>query len=667
MKVLTPLAMLLLAALTAPAQEAVIHVNAGKRSPHRISPNIYGTFLEPIGNSINNGLWAQILENPSFEEGIWAAAETKRQVDSNPAFLRPAHISLPLPWEALNSRQGARYEPRWNDAANSYRWLVLMALPGRDQTGIRQEVYLPVHRTLEYGGSIWARHLSGPPVMEISIRRRNRPEETLAVAVINLHGAEWVKYEFKLTLPSGRLASLEAADFVIAANENTRVGLDQAALLPTDAIEGMDPEMVRLSREIKTPVVRFGGNFTSFYHWRDGVGPLDKRVSMMNLGWGMPEYNQFGTDEFLTFCKLIGAEPQIALNLGTGTPEEAADWVRYVNQKWNGGKGGLIWELGNELWGDFQHGYPTEPFIAAKTLAFSQAVRQVDRSARLIGTGADPDHFESWNKAQLSNPPGTFDFLSTHFVVGTARVNQRDASADIVALAAFALPVELERRLRQIHAQIEATPHRGKVDIAFTEWLFHSFDGRASSFHNLGGAICTGGLLNTLIRASDIVPISDMTGLIEFGGVWKKRGRVYGVPAYWAFRMFSTSGAAFPVDVQTSAETYNVKGGIDRLPEIAEVPYLDVTAALNEAGDKLILFCVNRQLHKATTARIDVAGFSGAIVRISTLSGSDIHAANDEMNPETVIPMETKKNLPASEWNHVFPSASVTVIEIQKR
>jgi len=105
-------------------------------------------------------------------------------------------------------------------------------------------------------------------------------------------------------------------------------------LFPGDAIDGMDPEMIAMVRALKSPIVRFGGNFTSAYHWRDGIGPRDKRISMMNIAWGIPEYNQFGTDEFLRFCELIGAEPQIALNLGTGTPAEAADWVRYVNEHW---------------------------------------------------------------------------------------------------------------------------------------------------------------------------------------------------------------------------------------------------------------------------------------------------------------------------------------------
>ena len=72
---------------------------------------------------------------------------------------------------------------------------------------------------------------------------------------------------------------------------------------------------------------------------------MDKRVSMLNQAWGQPEYNHFGTDEFLNFCRLAGTQPQICVNLGSGTVEEAVEWVKYVNARW--GKG-VTWELGNE-------------------------------------------------------------------------------------------------------------------------------------------------------------------------------------------------------------------------------------------------------------------------------------------------------------------------------
>ena len=168
--------------------------------------------------------------------------------------------------------------------------------------------------------------------------------------------------------------------------------------------------------------MRYGGNFTSGYHWRDGVGPLDKRVSMLNQAWGMPEYNHFGTDELLRFSQLIGSQPQIALNLGSGTPEEAADWVSYVNGRWGDKSGGLLWELGNELWGNFQIGYPTLAGLAGRTRDFSAAIRKADPRARLIANGQDPDHFEEWNAELLRLGPEIFDYLSTHFVVGTSDV-----------------------------------------------------------------------------------------------------------------------------------------------------------------------------------------------------------------------------------------------------
>ena len=93
---------------------------------------------------------------------------------------------------------------------------------------------------------------------------------------------------FALDVPAHELAPLEPADFVIAASDETRVLIDQASLLPGDNIDGMDPEMIALAREMKSPMVRFGGNFTSAYHWRDGIGPRDKRVSMLNTAWGIP-------------------------------------------------------------------------------------------------------------------------------------------------------------------------------------------------------------------------------------------------------------------------------------------------------------------------------------------------------------------------------------------
>jgi alpha-L-arabinofuranosidase len=648
------------------AQDVTVDVNASRVAAYKIPRTIYGTFLEPIGNSTYGGLWAQILENPSLEDNLWNATQLRTKLEANPALYRSSELGLPVPWEPLNAAQGARYEPRWNDAANSRRSVLLIALPD-EETGIRQAVYLPVHRTPEYRGSLFVKHVAGPTQLQVSIRQRNRRDVTYASATIDASSDAWTKRDFVLAVKPNSIASLEPVDFVVSANGGERVLIDQLSLWPADAVNGMDPEMIELSKALRTPIVRFGGNYTSAYHWRDGVGPMDRRETMLNLAWGMPEYNQFGTDEFLQFCRLINAEPQIALNLGTGTPAEAADWVRYVNGKWSGGRGGLVWELGNELWGDFQTGYPTLSRIADLTKAFATAVREADPKAVLIATGQDPDHFDKWNAAQLANAK-LFDYLSTHFVVGAGEVREKRPNADFVAEAAFALPVGLERRLRLMKDQINGNPDaKDRVGIAFTEWLFWARDDRAPRFTNMAGAICTAGMLNTLMRTADFTRISDMTGLIEFGGIWKKRGRVFGVPAYWAFRMYSTADATTPVEVATTSPTYDVHEGSNRLPEIEKVPYFDIVAARSDNGERLTLFCVNRHLTRDLKARIVLHDFpTDSKVRIQTLASESIYNSNDEMEPDAVRPVETAEHEKGDSLSHVFPHSSVTVIELRK-
>ncbi|MGC1781854.1 MAG: alpha-L-arabinofuranosidase C-terminal domain-containing protein [Acidobacteriaceae bacterium] len=644
---------------------ATIRVDAGKPAGNPIPRTIFGTFLEPIDNSTYNGLWAQILQNPSLEAGLWDAPHLQEMLKQEPALIKASQLGLPLPWEPLNADEGNRYEPRYGGAANSWRSLVIFGLPGK-ATGIRQKVYLPVHRTLQYVGSLYAKHFSGPAGLTISIRPRNG-SEVLASAHVEAAAPGWKKYTFKLELPPDKLHRLDPADFVVQVEGDEQVEEDEFSLMPADALDGLDPDVVAMAKAMDTPLVRFGGNFTSTYHWRDGIGSRDKRVSMENLAWGIPEYNTFGTDEFLHFCDLIGAEPQFALNLGSGTPEEAAGWVRYIDRRWHK-HSGLLWELGNELWGNWNLGYPTLGQLAQRTEAFSKAVRAVDPSVRLIATGGDPDWFSHWNAVQLGSPAGTFNYLSTHFVVTTTDTVTRHAPPDFVAAAAFALPVELGRKLQDEQAQISQFPvfaHR--AHIAFTEWLFAGSAG-APSYSNMGGAVDAGGFLNMLMRNSSIVPISDMTGIMDFAGISKKRSQVYAAPAYYAFRMYSSAHATRPVSAESDAGSYSVQNGIGRLPNIRSVPYLDVVAALNDAGDTLTLFCVNRSPLTDIPANIQIDGFTaGAEADVQTLRGSSIDDGNDADDPNRVIPARTVENVERDELRHIFPHESVTVIAFHQR
>jgi alpha-N-arabinofuranosidase len=616
-------------------------------------------------------LWAEVLQNPSLEEKLWSAPRVAEMLREEPSLVRASDLALPLPWEPLDSTEGNRYEPRWGRAANSWRSLAVFGVPDRP-TGIKQKVYLPIYRELEYRGSFYAKHLSGPAGLIISLRKREQSDAVLARVPVDASETEWKKYSFTLTLTRGQLEPLEAVDFVVELTGDERVELDQFSLVPADAVDGMDPEVIAMARDMHTPLVRFGGNYTSAYHWQDGIGPIDKRVSMLNIAWGIPEYNQFGTDEFLRFCQLINAKPQIALNLGSGTAQEAAAWVRYVDEHWPA-HDGLLWELGNELWGNWNLASPTLAELPERTRRFSEAVRAVDSGARLIATGADPDHFAEWNAAQLTNPPGTFDFLSTHFVVTTDRVERTNAPPDTVASDAFAMPVEVGRKLREMQQQINAKPdYRDKAHIAFTEWLWVCCNGRgtpnAPRFDNAAGAVITGGFFNMLLENADIVPISDMTGIMEFAGIWKKRGRVFATPAYYAFQLYADANIDTRVEASADAGVYDVQHGVTRAPDIPKVPYLDVLAALDKSGDQLTLFCVNRHLDQDSPATIDVKDFTAnPEAQISSLYAASIYDRNDEEQPRYVAPVSSVAQVKDGSLRYTFRPASVTRIVLRRR
>jgi alpha-N-arabinofuranosidase len=219
-----------------------------------------------------------------------------------------------------------------------------------------------------------------------------------------------------------------------------------------------------------------------------------------------------------------------------------------------------------------------------------------------------------------------------------------------------------------VQKQINQSEHaRHNVHIAFTEWLFACCNGNVANaprWDNMAGALATGGFLNMMLRNADIVPVSDMTGIIEFAGIWKKRSRVFGTPAYYAFQMYSTADALQVVNVENSATHYYVHSGVTRLPEIVDVPYLDTVAVVNKTKDRLTLFCVNRHLMQDIPATIAIDGFRAqGSVEMQTLHANSIYEMNDELEPDHIQPAKTNLTLNGSQFRYTFPHASITRID----
>jgi alpha-N-arabinofuranosidase len=472
-------------------------------------------------------------------------------------------------------------------------------------------------------------------------------------------------------LKPGQVRRLEAVGFAVAVEDTERVDVDEFSVMPDDAIGVLDPDEVAMAKAMHVTELRLGGNYTSTYHWRDGVGPIDKRPTLENAAWGIPEYNTLGTDEFLQLCDLTGAVPQFDLNMGSGTPEEAAEWVKYIRARH---KGRVIYELGNELYGRWQVGYKTVDEIGPSTLEFSKAVRAADPDAEIIATGLGPMADGNWNAGQLANPTGTFDDLSLHFILGTNHPALEAATPDFTAAAAYALPYAVGPYFDKVQAQIdEHAELKGKVHQAVTEWLFNSkgygernFTDESPSWMNEGGAVMAGGFLNTVLRHSAEITITDMTGIMEFAGIWKKREQVYAVPAYYVFRMYTAVAGDTVLPVTSDSGSYNVAGGDRPLDRVEDIPYIDVVATRSADGKTVTLLCVNRSLNADVPAKFDLGGLKAtAAAKVQTISAESRYERNDEVEPEHIVPVPgTVAASGAAPLEITLPHESVTVIRV---
>lgn len=662
--------------------QATIEIHAADRAPFRIPRTVYGTFLEDIGYSIFGGVSAQLLDNPSLEN-YSASLTTLKQRFSSIEFQHASEMGLPLPWLPLRDN-GWRFEPRWGNAANSERYLFMMGLPGRE-VGIRQSVYLPIEREVDYHGVLFAICEEGSTELTVSFRIHDKPDATLASAKVQIPaGRSWTKLPFRLKLPAGAVKPLKPLDFVLALKDGHRVSIDEIRLYPADAVEGLDPEVVKVAKALNSTLLRFGGNFTSGYHWRDGIGPVDLRPTKLNQAWGLPEYNEFGTDEFMDFCRLIGAKPQICLNLGSGTPEEARGWVEYCHGGPQTAGGSLriehghadpypvaAWELGNELWGNFQIGWQTAEGNAERHRISLNAIRDmVPNETMIFANGADVDFYKDWNAALINNAGPDLSFLATHFVVGMDDMVDKSADRDTTLGADFAIPVGVANALEPLRAQIDSNDAtRGRVKVAFTEWLFASPDGSdLPRWDNLGGAIITGAWMNMILTHGDFVPVSDMTGLMEFGGIYKRRGRVYVTPQYWAFSLYTHHAGDTLVATQTQVRHYDVHKGIRRVPEIPDVPYLDVLATQDSRTGDLVLFVVNRDWKNSIPTTLQLKDFTPAPdVLVETLKADSILSKNDEEHPDAVMPVRSKIEVSGPELHYTFPEHSLTVLAFRHK
>ncbi len=452
---------------------------------------------------------------------------------------------------------------------------------------------------------------------------------------------------------------------------------------------GFRKDVLSEIRQLGVPIIRYpGGNFVSGYNWLDGVGPKKDRPRTLDKAWDSIESNQFGTNEFMTWCKAVGTEPLMGLNLGTGTAEDAAALVEYCNvdkgTKWSDlrRQHGIAdpykvqhWCLGNEMDGPWQIGHMSATEYGLKAADAARQMRYVDSSLKLIACGSSgpfmPTYLD-WDREVLEQCYQYVDGLSLHRYFGN---NERDTGGD--SSKYLALNLSMERQIAETLAVCDLV--RGhkrspkKLWLSFDEWnvWYRTNTGDAVDGHkkeaphlleevyNLEDALLVGGLINSLMRNADRVKLACLAQLVnviapimtDANGIVQQT--IY-YPYSWALQF--ASGAVLDLLVQSS--TYEVSG-------LDQVGHVDVAGSLDRTAGKLALFILNRDLSKAHDVEIVWEDAVPArVISASVLTGDDLKATNTFAAPKRVVPQGFSAPASSDEKTRFeVPAHSYTVVQ----
>lgn len=436
--------------------------------------------------------------------------------------------------------------------------------------------------------------------------------------------------------------------------------------------------------KIKTPIIRWpGGCFVSAYPWKKGIGK--RRIPYYDKAWRVEEPNTFGTDEFITLCREVSAEPYICTNAGTGTPEEMADWVEYCNltigewaklRKENGHNkpfGVRYWSIGNENWAMHEMGSKTADEWARYVVEAGKMMKRVDPSIEL-SVASIPDL--DWNVKVLREAGELLDWISIHgYWSRPSEAGEFQSNYNAIITRVF----EPEYRIEKTEHILGALGYLGKVRIAFDEWNlrnwchpgFFKFDqvdhklmnkNDLNSNYNMADAVFTACFLNTCLRHCDTVGMANFSPVVNtVGAIYTYSEGIVLRPSYHVFDLFTNSTFEEIVHSVLTSPTFEVKTNSG---DVKTSPYLDSIVTREISTNQLGIVLVN--LHEEETINCRIQGLERhqyGRVQVRTLGADSVSAFNDIHHPHDVSIAES--NLYNVDWNSFeFPSPphSVSVL-----
>ncbi len=445
--------------------------------------------------------------------------------------------------------------------------------------------------------------------------------------------------------------------------------------------QGFRRDVIDLVKDLKVALVRYpGGNFLSGYDWKDGIGPRDKRPVRLDRAWHTIEPNEVGIDEFVDWAKKSGTGVMAAVNMGTGTPQDAGDMVEYCNYPsgtyWsdlriaNGHKDPhniKYWCVGNEMDGPWQICHLEAADYGKKALETMKIMKWTDDSIKTIVCGSattDIPTYPEWDRIVLEHTYDYADYISIH------RYYENFGNDDDF-LASF---YDMDRFIKTSCATcdyVKAYKRSSKtMMLSFDEWNIwyqqnqkpHPWEKAPrllEDHYSLLDALAFGGLAITLLNHSDRVKAACLAQLVNvIAPIFTEPGKgAYRQSIYWPFRDISLYGrgtALQPVVVTENKVT----------DKYGEVPAVIFASTYNEETKEITVFALNTSKTEISETEIDLRSFAKTRMTMRTeLCGSDLAATNTLENPDAVRPQNAQL-LDSSDGTYTVPlkAASWNVI-----
>lgn len=427
---------------------------------------------------------------------------------------------------------------------------------------------------------------------------------------------------------------------------------------PQADAQGLRKDVAEALREMRLSILRYpGGNFLSGYDWRDGVGPKEQRPRRRDLAWQSIDTNQFGTNEYIEFCRKMNIEPMLAVNLGTGTIADASALVEYVNAPtgsrysdmraqhgYANPHGVKYWCVGNEMDGPWQIGHLEAEEYGRKAREAAKMMRWQDPDVKLVVCGSSSTSmptYPDWDRVVLETCWDQVDYLALHEYA----VNYENDTASYLALSA-----QFESYLDTIQGLLRfvKTKNRSKHDVylSWDEWnvWYKDRSGRGNwqegpplseEIYNLEDALVVAQWMNVFLRRCDVLKIACIAQVVNTIAPLTVRGeQLLRQTTFYPFVLFSQHAAGVALEPLVVAPQGDTR-------VFGPVSLLDVSASYDAASDKGAVFIVNRSQTESVTTDIvwqDAAPLQ--VTAITQLAGTDPKAINSFEQPQTIVPQQ---------------------------